>query len=312
MLSSNPSSVLSLPKLASDGSNWIIYKSHITSAITAKGLNRFLTGTAQVPKEPPKYETPTPEQEAEIEASLTLADKFLTSQAEARNIILSSIPDSLAYKVIQTTTAKEMWEIVCKEHEGKTIMFAMETRRRLQNAKCGENDDLRLHFSTLNRMQEELASMGAPLQNDEFCNIICGSLPMSYSTTLASFFTAARLVNARYSAADLCALLEQEYDRRIILSGSEGATALSATKATSINPSRSGKRCNNCRRLGHFKADCWKKGGGKEGQGPKQKSKPGDSGSTQANAVILNDSGVEQAWTSTFSGNELARNALTH
>ena len=33
----------------------------------------------------------------------------------------------------------------------------------------------------------------------------------------------------------------------------------------------SDENCENCRRPGHKKPDCWSKGGGKEGQGPKQK-----------------------------------------
>jgi Zinc knuckle len=31
--------------------------------------------------------------------------------------------------------------------------------------------------------------------------------------------------------------------------------------------------CKNCNRPGHVKPDCWSKGGGKEGQGPRQKKK---------------------------------------
>jgi len=31
--------------------------------------------------------------------------------------------------------------------------------------------------------------------------------------------------------------------------------------------------CYNCHRKGHYKADCWKEGGGKAGQGPKGKSR---------------------------------------
>ena len=30
-------------------------------------------------------------------------------------------------------------------------------------------------------------------------------------------------------------------------------------------------KCDNCSRFGHKKEDCWRKGGGKEGQGPHQK-----------------------------------------
>ena len=39
-------------------------------------------------------------------------------------------------------------------------------------------------------------------------------------------------------------------------------------KALSANSDIS---CHNCGNKGHKKADCWAKGGGKEGQGPRQK-----------------------------------------
>ncbi|KZT51067.1 hypothetical protein CALCODRAFT_405442, partial [Calocera cornea HHB12733] len=31
--------------------------------------------------------------------------------------------------------------------------------------------------------------------------------------------------------------------------------------------------CDNCKKPGHSRADCWSKGGGKEGQGPRSKGK---------------------------------------
>ena len=39
--------------------------------------------------------------------------------------------------------------------------------------------------------------------------------------------------------------------------------------------------CHNCKKPGHKKADCWAKGGGKEGQGPRQKK-----GKKTENAVV--------------------------
>jgi hypothetical protein len=48
--------------------------------------------------------------------------------------------------------------------------------------------------------------------------------------------------------------------------------------------------CTNlkCRKLGHKIENCWAKGGGKEGQGPKPREK-GDSPPTQAKVAIGND-----------------------
>ena len=44
--------------------------------------------------------------------------------------------------------------------------------------------------------------------------------------------------------------------------------------------------CHNCKKKGHKKADCWVKGGGKEGQGPKQKKGKGKKSETATIAAV--------------------------
>jgi hypothetical protein len=46
---------------------------------------------------------------------------------------------------------------------------------------------------------------------------------------------------------------------------------------------------DNCEKPGHKKADCWAKGGGKEGQGPKQKKSEKNETATVAVAVADNE-----------------------
>jgi hypothetical protein len=43
--------------------------------------------------------------------------------------------------------------------------------------------------------------------------------------------------------------------------------------------------CFNCHKKGHMKADCWAKGGGKEGQGPKGKGKGKKPEANEANVA---------------------------
>ena len=45
-----------------------------------------------------------------------------------------------------------------------------------------------------------------------------------------------------------------------------GTTLLTKEKEKGANKD---KECNNCKKMGHILLECWAKGGGKEGQGPK-------------------------------------------
>lgn len=65
--------------------------------------------------------------------------------------------------------------------------------------------------------------------------------------------------------------------------------------------------CFNCHKKGHKKPDCWAKGGGKEGQGPKwkdRKPKGGESkeGARDGNKELANVAGDEEGvWMATVS-----------
>ncbi|PFH45825.1 hypothetical protein AMATHDRAFT_106345, partial [Amanita thiersii Skay4041] len=51
------------------------------------------------------------------------------------------------------------------------------------------------------------------------------------------------------------------------------------------------RECHTCKKKGHVKKDCWVKGGGKEGQGPKRKKGKEKTNQAQDNNVnsLLND-----------------------
>ena len=71
------------------------------------------------------------------------------------------------------------------------------------------------------------------------------------------------------------------------------------------------KKCFNCRRPGHWKDDCWRPGGGKEGQGPKQQTKKAKvkEKTENANTATTESSNVEVAFVCTSDFVDIA-NAL--
>ncbi|KAF9460477.1 hypothetical protein BDZ94DRAFT_1377088, partial [Collybia nuda] len=71
--------------------------------------------------------------------------------------------------------------------------------------------------------------------------------------------------------------------------------------------SSSSKECFNCRKKGHYKANCWASSGGKEGQGPKGKGKSKGKGKETETAGTAESKleSEDQAWFAKAEGNVL-------
>ena len=78
-------------------------------------------------------------------------------------------------------------------------------------------------------------------------------------------------------------LITDEFDRRTLKAGKqvEGQEEALTANATKGKRSKRDVECFNCKKRGHYKADCWAKGGGKEGQGPKRKGQDGAASADQ-------------------------------
>ena len=74
-------------------------------------------------------------------------------------------------------------------------------------------------------------------------------------------------------------LINDEFDRRVLKKPKEGQDEALGADASKKKGAKKDIECFNCKKRGHMKADCWAKGGGKEGQGPKKK-KAQDSAAT--------------------------------
>ena len=128
--------------------------------------------------------------------------------------------------------------------------------------------------------------MGAAIEDRDFYAIILGSLPESYRPLLSSINATARIAQKPLTPYELVNVISEEYehrqltDRRTPKKGSNTALTAKTGATKGRNPTGTTQAnqdvtCFNCDRKGHYKADCWRPGGGKEGQGPQQKQKKG-------------------------------------
>ena len=303
-MTSKDSDIFKVPKLLADGSNWITYKDRLRWALDARGLSDHLDDNTSEPQPSTvATESSTTTTDSERRGYVIRLEKWRVAEATIKQCIASTVPDSIFNRVKSKKTAKEVWDAVGEIFEGRSLMVAIDLQQKMQNLRCGENHNARTHFDTLCDMNERLSSMGVTLADHEFGSILIGSLPPIYDPTISSILASARLSKTTLDPTTVINLITDDYDRRIVTRKKgrkdDKDVAFSAEGASQSGKSggRKDVKCHNCGKKGHFKADCWAKGGGKEGQGPKKRDdKKGGSGGTSAGAATTDSDKEDGVW----------------
>ena len=302
---------LRVPKLDVAGINWVVYKDRFLWSIDARGLLDHLEGTEKEPADPitaeiRSGEKPLDEAQLLVDAEWKKAVKeWRQGEAVVKQQIAGTIPDSLFMKIRGKGTAREIWDGLGDDFQKKSRMVSVDLRRRLQQEKCVEKGDVRAHFSKLRTMREDLASMGHPPSDDDMYAIALGSLPPSYDSYISAVSATSSVLGTTISADALMTTITDEYDRRLL--NSKGGKKDENVAFHSHEGSSKGRKggakkdveCFNCHKKGHYKADCWAEGGGKEGEGPKMKGKGKAKPKEAAAAVVAAKEKVEEkveAW----------------
>ena len=277
---------LRIPKLDVSGSNWVLYKERFFWALDARAILSHIDGTGNEPVDPvsekSRVENKLSDEEKELEKEWKKdVREWKQGEAVAKQQIASSIPDSLFMKIRAKATAYEIWKELENHFQNRSRMVSVDLRRRIQEVRCAEKGDMIVHFATLRTMREDLAAMGQALSEDDFYAIILGSLPSSYDPYISAVNATSSVLGKTISADDLMLTVTEEYERRSLRGKTgkkdEDAAFHSNDSGKGSKGGSSSKKknveCHNCHKKGHYKSECWAPGGGKEGQGPKQKGK---------------------------------------
>ena len=107
--------------------------------------------------------------------------------------------------------------------------------------------------------------------------MLLGSLSRSYNSYLSAVTAALSVLGTKLTPDALMLSIIDEFDGCTIKthqSKDKGKEIVFHAESGSRKPWKGGQglkmsvKCFNCHRKGHVKANCWVKGGGKEGQGP--------------------------------------------
>jgi hypothetical protein len=249
-------------KLAADGSNWITYKDRLTWTITSQRWSTHLTSATVT--------------QQYINASnvngMTPHERWEDEENQVKQLIAVSLPDQVFNVVKVKANVFEIWEEIKNLHQKQSKMIIVDLGKELQRTQLGEDDDARAHFAKLIRLCEQLASMGKTYDDDEFSSILLGSLPPVYDHIVGGMNATADSTGNPITTSQVIRLIGDEYDRRVIRRGGKKNGADEAFTANSQKMDARNIECYNCHKLGHYKSDCWAKGGGKEGQHLPQKN----------------------------------------
>jgi gag-polypeptide of LTR copia-type len=167
---------LHLPKLDADESNWITYCDRIKWTITMRGLGDHLTDDTI---------TDTYKKAGDI-GMLKPEQRWTTDKIVVNQILSATIPDLVFNQIKTAYKPKDVWAKLKVLYEGKSRSMMVDLRKKFQNMRCGESDDVRAHLEKLADLRERLSSFGRTINDAEYTSVIIGSLPPSYDTAVDS------------------------------------------------------------------------------------------------------------------------------
>ena len=246
----------------SKSDNWMPWKQRMLAILRNQGLEKYIEKTAELPKPRQPEEPMTEEMEA--------INKWKEGDAKARTRLELSIRDSEMIHFSGAVMAHDMWNqlSLVKESWGHLGVLAM--CQALYQATAKEGFDMVEHISKLRGLQNKLHAMENLVTDEDFVMILITSIPEYWDNYTESFSGSSGNTPTVFSHILIAILLDEDQRRKAW--SREGSMAL-LSKGKDKQGINKDKECSNCKKKGHTAADCWAKGGGKEGQGAKGRKK---------------------------------------
>jgi hypothetical protein len=141
---------------------------------------------------------------------------------------------------------------------------------------------------------EQLAAMGQSVPDQQYTDILIASLPPFYDMHICAITTNADKTGRPINPARIVKFICDDYDKWIIGKEADKKSEDQAFAAQVWkHKNKSNIKCFNCKKKGHIKANCWAKGEGKEGQGPRHNKRGQDKASDSAALAVDKTEDIE-------------------
>ena len=217
-----------------NGSNWSTWKFQMKHVLLAKDLWGLVDGTEAEP--------------AEDAAARVLADYRKRSQ-KAFSVIALAISSSQLYLVTSCEQPGQAWKALRNHFERDTLANKLLLKKRYFRSEMKEGTSVEKHLKNMKELTEQLAAIGAPIDEEDQVVTLLGSLPKSYST-----FVTALQARETVSLTYLQQALTQEEQK---LQGRDPQRDAALVGETRRRRKQHQKPvCFGCQQPGHFRRDC--------------------------------------------------------
>ena len=182
-------------------------------------------------------------------------------------------------------SAYEVWETLKALSENQSSLQTSRVRSEWEAINFRNETSMTIYLGKLEKCKRLLTGTNAAIGEGELC------LKAIKLGTEWKAFTDALMANPK-NIEDYNALKQRliaEQNRRDYEDDSNGDSKESSRAMNAEKSKRKFKgKCHNCDKVGHKKQDCWAKGGGQEGQGPRSGSRSSESNYSNKKSYALN------------------------
>jgi len=167
--------------------------------------------------------------------------------------IVLTLSDEVSHIVQRANvhTAREVWQLLCKQFEQKGLSSRVYLRRKLLNVKYVQGESMQQHLSRVSDLANQLQSVGAGVSDEDLALIVLCSLPERYEPFIVQMESRPITeVTFDFVAGRLLAEAARQEENKLQSNLYGPLTGFTA---------RIGKPCSHCNRPGHVEATCWDK-----------------------------------------------------
>jgi hypothetical protein len=209
----------SVPKLETNGANWMIFRIHLKWALEEKQVFSHFDGTTVKP--------------ADNKPDTEKMD-WLNDETKACHLLAQKLHDSTLTKLLHHTTVAEMWTAVTQEFMTKSSHVVAAMCASFDSLNCADNRNICTHLDRLRFKYEELVGIWVTILSTDYATRIIGLLPTHHQRHLSTIKASARASTLATSTAQatpkqtflissdlLIQLATEEFDRLQYASGQQ-------------------------------------------------------------------------------------------